>query len=530
VTTPDLNKAPPARRLLGLLDHPVGLRLFLALYHVWLLVLVFVGQRLVLGPADAGTPVSVVFLLLLVGSEVLCTTWFEARRWGPARPGEPTPRRSLVLTFMALRVALLVGAWCLAVEIPARVNVLEDIGPFKRPFLFMLWWRAMMELSFTPLLTLFAFALWWIPVEVLVVRRRWARGFVMMLLPPLLLVAMIALRYGFTEEVDAAQLEAQEGVSILFRAGEVSDPEQRQVWLHPRKIYAEESPHAVFLSFGQTIGVEGDHRSNLWRIDLETGAYDILTAPQNRALAVHPGREHLFFRPFHDGRLHVVEKESFELVSRTRFPQGFVPLAYPHPVGLLDVPPALYVSQNMYPAIFTYDQPTARFTGAVDLVDLGLARPGDYCCMLGHRRQTDDLYVLIASYHAPILARFTRTAEPVLEAATELPELCNDLTIREGKDAALYLVSELDGDLFRVDADTLETEFFYPGGHGASIEFDEYLDQLLILSPGDGTLVFADLDGAPERVVDVGPGGADLAVTEAGVYIVSEFGVVFVSH
>ncbi len=510
----------------------MGQRLFLALYHVWLLLLVFAGQRIILGPMDAGTPMSVVFLLLLIGSEVLFTAWFEGRAWEatPAETTAPPPRRALMLTFMALRLTLLIGAWCLAVEIPARVDVLEDIGPFKRPFLFMLWWRAWAELTFAPPLTALVLALWWIPVELLVVRRRWARGLVMMILPPLLLVAMISLRYGFTEEVDPDRIEAQEGVSILFRADGVNDPEQRQVWLHPRKIVAQESPHAVFLSFGQTIGVEGDLRSNLWRVDLVDRSFEILTAPQNRALAVHPGSERLFYRPFHDGRLHVVDKESFELVSRTRFPPGFVPLAYPHPVGLLDVPPAVYVSQNMYPAIFTYDQPSARFTGAVDLVELGLARPGDYCCMLGHRRQTDDLYVLIASYHAPTLARFSREAEPVLEAATELPELCNDFSIREGEDPALYLVSELDGDLFRVDADTLETTFLYHAGHGVSVEFDEYLDQLLVLSPGDGTLVFADPDGAPERMVEVGPGGADLAVTEAGVYVVSELGVVFVSH
>lgn len=522
MTRHETTATPPSRRLLDALGRPLGLRILLPLFHVWLLLLVWLGQRIILGPMGVGTPVSVLFLLLLVGSEVLFTYWFEGRG--------PPQRRAVLVGGLLFRLALIVGAWSLLVEVPARVDVLEDIGPFKRPFLFMLWWRAWAELTFTPLLTLLILGLWWVPVELLVVRRRWARGLVMMLLPPLLLVGLISLRYGFTEEVDAARIEAQEGVSILFRADGVADAERRQVWLHPRRIYAEESPRAVYLSFGQTIGVEGDRRSNLWRIDLETGGTAILTAPQNRALAARPGGENLFIRPFHDGRLHKVRKRGLELVGTADFPGGRVPLAYPYPVGLLDVHPVVYVSQNMHPAVFTYDQTTDQYTGATDLVDLGLARPGDYCCMLGHREATDELYVLIASYEAPTIARFARGDGLTLLGAAELPELCNDFTIRERDDPSLYVVSELDGDLFKVDADSLEPTYLTHGGHGVSIEFDEYLDRLLILSPGDGTLVIAEPDGAPERVVEVGPGGADLAVTEAGIYVLSEFGVVFVSH
>ncbi len=531
MTTPDQTAVSPSRRLLGALSRPGGLRLLLPLYNVWLVVLLFVGQRLVLGPADAGTSASVLFLLLLAGSELLCTAWFEGRAWEPrGADAAPRPHPAVLFASLAFRLALLVGVWCLAVEIPARVDVLEDIGPFKRPFLFMLWWRAWAELTFTPLLTLFLLALWWVPVELLVIRRRWARGVVMMVLPPLLLVGLIALRYELTEEVDAARIAAQDGVSILFRADGVADPEQRQVWQHPRRIYAEEVPRAVFLSFGQTIGVEGDRRSNLWRIDPDSGAHDILKAPQNRALAGRPGGENLFIRPFHDGRLHKIRKGDLGLVGTAAFPEGFVPLSYPHPVGLLEVDLRLYVSQNMYPAIFVYDQTTDQYTGAIDLVALDLARPGDYCCELDHRRETDELFVLVASYEAPTIARFSRGESPVLTGAATLPELCNDVTIREGDAPSLYLVSELDGDLFRVDANSLETSYLYNAGYGTSIEFDDHLDRLLLLSPSNGTLTIADPDGAPERVVEVGPGSADLAVTAAGIYILSEWGVVYVSH
>ena len=194
MTTPDQTAASPSRRLLGALSRPAGQRLLLPLYNVWLVVLLFVGQRLVLGPADAGTPASVLFLLLLAGGELLCTAWFEGRTWEPrGAAAAPRPHAAVLLTALVFRLALLVGVWCLAVEIPARVDVLEDIGPFKRPFLFMLWWRAWAELTFTPLLTLCLLALWWIPVELLVIRRRWARGIVMMVLPPLLLAGLVTL-------------------------------------------------------------------------------------------------------------------------------------------------------------------------------------------------------------------------------------------------------------------------------------------------------------------------------------------------
>lgn len=508
------------------------LRLLLVVFHLWLVFLVWFGQRLRLGPVEGGILVSTLVLGLLVGSEVLFTVFFEVRAKRAASTAVShrwLRGRIPVILGVLFRLAILISVYMVAVEYPARVNLLEDVGPFKRPFLFLLWWKLWAELSLTPLLTALGIALLWVPVEWLVIRRRLARGLIFMVLPVLLLSGLVHLRYRIVIEPDPARIEQQEGVSILFRSDSVTDPEHRQVWTHPRRIYVEESSRVAYLSFGQTLGSNICDRSNLWRVDLVTGDYRTLITDQNRSLTMNPTNEYLYAYPFHDPLLLKIHKDTFELAAAIPTPTNLVPVAASLVVGILDMEPDIYFTQNMYPAIFVYNQALDRFTGAVDLVEPGLARLGDYCCVLRHRPETDDLYVMTGSFLEPMMLRFDRGSLE-LKDKHRIPEMSNDFVMQRGQEPALYMVSELAGEIYRMDPDSLEWSFFNEGVPGAAIEFDEYLDRLLILEPSGGILIVVGPDGVMERQYEVGPRAVDLSVTEAGIYVLAEMGLVFVSH
>jgi hypothetical protein len=518
----------PGRRVGGSfrsLEGPVARRVLLVAHPLWLLLVLWVAQRQRLGSTDAGLVVSLLFMALFVGSEILFSRSFEGR----ATPAERRPPRWLARLSSILRPLLLVGVYVVVVEIGAWLDPFEENGPFKPTFLFLLWWRLWAELSLQPLLTLLGIALVWSLVEGVVIRRRQGRVLVMMILPVLLTVTLMHFRYSFIVPVDPARIKAQEGVSILFDAEDVADPERRQVWSHPRRLLVEESPWAAFVGFGQSWGGEAYQRSYLWRIDLDTGAVSVLKSEQCRAITPGHDGEHIYAFPVHNYELLKIDKRGFWLDARIQTPMDLVPVAAPLVEEILGVNESLYVGQNMHPALFEYDQRAGRFTRALDLVEAGLARVRDYCCRLRHVAGSDALYVGIGSYERPEIHRLDlRSLEHV--DTYPMPAMAGDLVVRGRQDPSFYIVSEFDGDVYRMDPRTREWSRFADGALGARLTFDAHLDRLLVLMPARGTLSTLAPDGRVEREVLVGPWPADLSVTEAGVYVATKAGLVFVSH
>lgn len=495
----------------------MALRLLLIAHPFWLVLLLWAGQRLRLGATDAGFAVSLLFMGLLAGSEVVFSRFFEGRAEGRAR----LP--------LVLRLLLLGGVYVVAVEIGAWLDPFDENGPFKPTFLFLFWWRLWAELTLQPALTLVGIALVWGLVEIVVIRRRAWRGLVMMLLPVALLAALVHIRYSVTFPVDPASIERQEGVSTLFRADDVVNPERRQVWTHPRRLVVEEAPWAAFVSFGQTWAGESYQRSYLWRIDLATGGVSVLRSEQNRALTMGHDGEHIYAFPLHNYELLKIHKQGFWITSRVLTPMDVVPVAAPLVEEILGVNGRIFVGQNMHPALFEYDQRAARFTRTVDLVEGGLARVRDYCCRLRHVPGGDALYVGIGSYERPEIHRLDLHSLEH-EDTYPMPAMAGDLVALGDPDPTFYLVSEFDGDIYRMDPRTRDWTRFGDAVLGARIEFDEHLERLLVLIPAEGTLRTLGPDGDVDREVLVGSWPAELSVTEAGVYVVTKTGLVFVSH
>ncbi len=517
--------------VLGLRREPlgaVGAWIAILLFYGGALVVLYVAQGMQLNGTGLGPASGAVALAILLIGELLLSRTFELQSllW----TGKRYVGRGFVLLGLAARVLGWAVAVVMLIHLPARPPA---DTPQIRGMAPEVWGHAIHSLIANPWLTALVVVGWLLVVHVVVVRKQVLRG-VLLMATPLGVVALLLLTYyhAWLPGPTAAEVSAQAGVSVLFDATKLTDPAERQVWSYSRKLIVLDDDQHIFVSFGDTLGEETRHTPNVWRIDVETGAYETRLSRQVRAFVHVPDRDLLFIAPWHTYDLLLVDPDRFEEQERIGIPHYWSPWGI-DPPDAVGVGPYVFFSLGPFAALgATILRLDTRDMGTIVELNLDEHTPikrGDLCCGLSISRDGETLYVNAGTRGHSFIAVVDVESMSV-KGFGRTNFLGPKAAYVDGSVPGIYNTDEMSGALWRMDLETYEMEFVCDIPPRSLVYFDKYDDRLVIVDQLGGRVLRARMDCEVEATFAVGQRPSAVYTTPRGVYVVSKVGILLLER
>lgn len=279
----------------------------------------------------------------------------------------------------------------------------------------------------------------------------------------------------------------------------------------PRGICVDDTENAFIATYGCTFCVSPAMSVMMIRKDMDSGTLQYLLGDVQRnirQMICQNSGPTLILAPWHDPYIYELLKQDLSVVRKIHN-QAEPEIPYWEPNDLLrDISGnTLYVSNDQFPAIASFDLKSGNLKGILNLSKSGLVLDGGKPWYLVQSKKTRRIYFIGCPGESDLFEIDPDTLKVTRQLKLELDTSCGAGLILDDDKGLLYYQSGFFNSLYQINVEQFKVEREYPGEFFARrIRIDKERNVLYVLGYISGTVFSIDLDSG-KRLWKVNVGG-----------------------